>query len=443
MHIVGSLISGASLLGKVVMNLRYRRLKGTRDILLEEMEQWHHCEQQWREVLERFGYGEIRTPIIEPTALFLRSVGKGTDIVDKEMYTFDSKGGESLTLRPEMTASVVRAYLENGLTRQPGTLKFYYIAPMFRHDRPQAGRYRQFHQVGVEALGSDSPVLDAEVIQTAMALFEAVGAKDLLVQVNSIGCPDCRPAYLAELTEFLQDHLDEIPESMRGRIEINPLRLYDAKDEGVARLLAGFQPITDAICGECRAHHETVCRTLKELGVPFVADPALVRGLDYYCRTTFEITAGKGRKQSSLAGGGRYDYLVEQCGGPHTAAIGFSIGVERTLLHLNETAKDPQRSRQSSVDVYVACMDRAAQEFALVQTGGLRSFCRVEIDTTGRALKAQGKSANLRQAKIMLVIGEQEIGANAVQLKNLDTGEQMQVSGSELPGAVQEVLKGE
>jgi len=425
------------------MNLRYRRLKGTRDILLAEVEKLRWCEERWCEVMSRYGYGEIRTPVIEPTDLFLRSVGKGTDIVDKEMYTFETKGGESLTLRPEMTASVVRAYLENGLTRQPGTMKLYYIAPMFRHDRPQAGRYRQFHQVGVEALGSDSPVLDAEVIQTAMALFDAVGAKGVTVQVNSIGCPECRPAFLEDLKVFLKDNLDVIPESMRGRIDINPLRLYDAKDDGVNKLLETFKPITESLCQGCRDHHEVVLRTLESLGVPFVNDPALVRGLDYYCRTTFEITARSGRKQSSLAGGGRYDYLVQQCGGPATPAIGFSIGVERTLLHLDDKPFDAQRSPQSPVDVYVACTDEAAQEYALIKTDVLRAMCRVEIDTTGRSMKAQAKSANLRQAKIMLVVGEQEMQTGAIQFKNFANGEQKQVAGESLPAAVLEVMEGE
>ncbi len=425
------------------MKLRYRRLKGTRDILLEEVELWRRCEERWCEVLGRYGYGEIRTPIIEPTDLFLRSVGQGTDIVDKEMYTFETKGGESLTLRPEMTASVVRAYLENGLTRQPGTVKFFYMAPMFRHDRPQAGRYRQFHQVGVEALGSDSPVLDAEVIQTAVALFDAVGAKGLTVQVNSIGCPQCRPAFLEELKVFLKENLEVVPESMRGRIDINPLRLYDAKDDGVIQLLSGFKPITEALCPDCRQHHEVVCRTLNNLNVPFVNNPALVRGLDYYCRTTFEITARSGRKQSSLCGGGRYDYLVEQCGGPATAAIGFSIGVERTLLHLSDETFDPQLSRQTLVEVYVSNMGTAAQEYAMGYAEDLRGLWRVEVDTTNRSLKAQAKSAHLRRAKIMLVVGEQEVQSGTLQLKNLETGEQKQVVGKNLLATVQEVLKGE
>ena len=423
------------------MNIKYRRLKGTRDIMLEEVERWRWCEEHWSRVLASYGYGEIRTPIIEPTDLFLRSVGSGTDIVDKEMYTFDSRGGESLTLRPEMTASVVRAYLENGLTRQPGTVKFFYNGPMFRHDRPQAGRYRQFHQLGVEALGSDSPVLDAEVIQTAMALFEAVDAKGITVYINSIGCPACRPAYVDDLKEFLNDNLEAVPPALRDRIETNPLRLFDTKDEEVQELLAGFKPITSALCDGCREHHKVVLDTLRDLDVPLVEDPSLVRGLDYYCRTTFEFKATAGRKASSLAGGGRYDYLVEQCGGPATPAVGFSIGVERTIMHLNDEPIDPQRSRQSPVDVYVACVGTPAQRYGCVNADLLRGFCRVEVDTTGRSLKAQAKSANLRRARLLLVVGDDEVAADNLQLKFLDTGEQKSVAREKLLATVREVLE--
>ena len=424
------------------MNLKYRRLKGTRDIMLEEIERWHWCEACWSQVLARYGYGEIRTPVIEPAELFLRSVGAGTDIVDKEMYTFQTKGGESLTLRPEMTASVVRAYLENGLVRQPGTVKFYYMAPMFRHDRPQAGRYRQFHQVGVEAIGSGSPVLDAEVIQTAMALFEAVDARGLMVKVNSIGCPECKPGYVERLKSFLMENIEVVPPNMRSRIEINPLRMFDAQEEGVQELLAGFEPITSSICEPCRQHHDMVLATLADLEVPFEEDATLVRGLDYYCRTTFEITATNRRKQSSLAGGGRYDYLVEQCGGPSTPAVGFSIGIERTLLHLNEDPVDPQRSRQSRVDIYVACKGLDAQRFGFVSADILRGFCRVEVDTSDRSLKAQAKSANLRRARFLLTVGENEIAEDNLQLKNLDTGEQKPVARTQLLTVVREVLEG-
>lgn len=425
------------------MNARYQRLKGTRDIFLEEMERWRWCEEVWARVLGRYGYGEIRTPIIEPTALFLRSVGAGTDIVDKEMYTFETReGGESLTLRPEMTASVVRAYLENGLQRQPGTLKFFYMGPMFRHDRPQAGRYRQFHQLGVEAIGSASPVLDAEVIQLAMSLLDAVDARGLVVKVNSIGCRECRPAYLADLTAFLTARLDEVPEAFRGRIETNPLRLYDAKDDQVQGLLAGFRPITDGLCAACREHHAVVLDTLGRLEVPVQADPTLVRGLDYYTRTTFEITAGGDRKQSSIAGGGRYDHLVEQCGGPSTPAVGFSIGIERTLLHLGDEVVDPQLSRQTPVEVYVACRGRPAEQAGVELAELLRGFCRVEVDTTGRALKTQVKSAVARRARLLLTLGSEELEQDTVQMKDLGSGDQAAVARGRLLDAVREVLEG-
>lgn len=425
------------------MAIKYQRIQGTRDIMLAEVERWRWAEARWSEVLTRFGYGEIRTPVIEPTNLFLRSVGEGTDIVDKEMYTFETKGGDSLTLRPEMTASVVRAYLENGLTRQPGTMKFSYMGPMFRREKPQAGRYRQFHQVGVEAIGSDSPVLDAEVIRTAMALFEAVGATGLTVKLNSIGCPECRPAYIEDLKVYLKENLEKIPPQMQGRIDVNPLRLYDAKDDGVQNLLRSFKPITDALCESCREHHRVVTEALTALDVNIEQDPALVRGLDYYCRTTFEITANSGRKQSSLCGGGRYDYLIEQCGGPPTPAVGFSIGVERTLLHLDDTPVDLQRSPQSAVDVYVACLGVDAQQVGFLAAESLRQFCRVEVDTTGRSVKAQAKSANLRRARILLTVGESELAAGTMMMRDMDTGMQEPMVRAEIPAAVQEVLKGE
>ncbi len=422
------------------MQLKYRRLKGTRDIMLEEVERWRWCEERWQETLSRYGFGEIRTPVIEPVDLFLRSVGEGTDIVDKEMYAFETKGGEQLVIRPEMTASVVRAYLENGLTRQPGTVKFWYIAPMFRHDRPQAGRLRQFHQVGVEAIGSASPVLDVEVIQTLLALFDAVDAPPLTLLLNSIGCPACRPAYVDGLRRFLEAHLAEIPGGFQARIATNPLRLYDAKDDAVQALLSQYPPIVAHLCDACRTHHEIVKATLAGMEIAFEEDPTLVRGLDYYTRTTFEVTTRTDRKQSSLAGGGRYDGLVEQCGGPPTPAIGFSLGIERTLLCLGDEPVDLQRSRQSVVDVYVACHDEAAQRYAMVEADILRDICRVEIDTSSRSLKAQAKAADQRCARLLLVAGEAEIAAGEFQMKNLATGEQKPIAKDEILTAVREVL---
>lgn len=425
------------------MQIKYRRLKGTRDILLEEAERWRWCEERWREVLERYGYGEIRTPILEPTELFIRSVGAATDIVEKEMYTFESKGSESITLRPENTASVVRAYLENGLTRQPGTLKFYYIGPMFRHDRPQAGRLRQFHQVGIEAIGSSSPILDVEVIRTAMALFDAVDAEGLLVLLNDIGCPACRPAYVSGLQVWARDRRGEFCVTCRSRLESNPLRLFDCKEEGCQGLLAGYPPILDALCERCRTHHRSVRTGLDALAIAYREEPTLVRGLDYYTRTTFEIVpAGVGGRQSTLCGGGRYDGLIEQCGGDPTPAIGFSLGIERTIRHLYAEPLDPQRGRQSQIDVYMVCLGVQAQQYALVHADLLRGFCRVEVDVTDRAAKSQMKTADSRGARVVLIAGDQEIAQRVFQLKDLGSGAQNPVGCGDVLNAVREVLAG-
>lgn len=422
------------------MPIRYRRPKGTRDIMLEEMQRWRWCEERWREVLDRFGYGEVRTPLIEPTDLFTRSVGSGTDIVDKEMYSFETKGKERVSLRPEATASVVRAYLENGLTRQPGTLKLFYMGPMFRYDRPQAGRYRQFHQVGVEAIGSPSPVLDAEVIRTALALFEAVDAEDLNLKINTIGCTECRPAYVDGLRDWARQNKDDFCETCQSRLETNPLRLFDCKEDTCRLLLKRYPPINEAVCGTCATHHEIVCKTLDDLSVSYHQDHTLVRGLDYYTRTTFEIATGADKRQSALCGGGRYDDLVEQCGGPATPAVGFSLGVERAVQHLYPDDVDLQRSRQTPVDIYMVSLDEAAQAYSLRHADRLRGVCRVEVDTSGRGVKAQMKGANMRAAKIVIIAGDDEIAAETFQVKNMDTGHQQEVANRELLAMVREGL---
>ncbi|MCB1150521.1 histidine--tRNA ligase [bacterium] len=423
------------------MEIRYRRPRGTRDVMLEEMERWLWCEERWRAVLSRYGFGEIRTPLIEPSDLFVRSVGEGTDIVDKEMYSFETKGGERLTLRPEATASVVRAYLENGLTRQPGTLKFYYMGPMFRYDRPQAGRYRQFHQVGVEAVGSSSPVLDAEVIRTALAVCESVGAENLLTQVNTIGCPDCRPAYVEKLRAWARERREDFCATCQARMETNALRLFDCKEEGCRALMREFEPIDQAVCPACRDHHAAMLGALDGLGVNYEADPTLVRGLDYYTRTTFEISARQDTRQSALCGGGRYDGLIEQCGGPATPSVGFSIGVERLIQHLWPEPVDPQRSRQTEVDVLVVCLGDAAQSFALRHVDALRAAWRVEVDTTGRGAKAQMKGAVTRGARVVLIAGDDEVSTGTFQMKILATGVQNAVAAASLADAVEEVLQ--
>jgi len=293
----------------------------------------------------------------------------------------------------------------------------------------------------VEAIGSASPVLDAEVIQTLMALFDAVDARGLLLLLNSIGCPADRPAFVASLRAHLQANVDRIPPAFHDRIERNPLRMYDAKDEAALEVVGEHPPIAEYLCEDCRTHHAEVQECLTALDIAFEDDPSLVRGLDYYSRTTFEVTSVSERKQSSVAGGGRYDGLVAQCGGPATPGIGFSVGIERTLLHLGEEPVDLQRSRQSVVDVYVACAGDRAERYALTYTDILRDICRVEIDLTGRSLKAQAKSANQRLARVMLVAGDEEIDAGEFQLKSLDTGEQRPVRRDAILTAVREVLE--
>jgi histidyl-tRNA synthetase len=294
--------------------------------------------------------------------------------------------------------------------------------------------------VGIEAIGSASPVLDAEVIQTALSCFEAVDATGLELLVNSIGCAACRPNFLASLRAFLADRADDLPPDLRRRAETHPLRLYDAKDEATQTLLAAHPGILEFLCDACREHHERLKETLDDLVIPYREDATLVRGLDYYTRTTFEITTLAERKQSSLCGGGRYDHLVEQCGGPATPAIGFSVGIERTLLHLGEEPVDFQRSRQSVVDVYVACADVAAQRYGFVGTEILRGAYRVEVDTTGRSFKAQTKTADQRCARVLLVAGEDEITGGTFQLKNLETGVQYPVDQEQILTAVREVI---
>ena len=417
-----------------------KSIRGMHDVLPDDTPAWQRLETALRDTAAAFGYEEIRMPIVEQTALFARSIGEVTDIVEKEMYTFDDRNGDSLTLRPEGTAGCVRACLQHGIIHNQQR-RLWYTGPMFRHERPQKGRYRQFHQVGVEALGSDSPVLDAEVIQTLLALFDAVDARGLTLLLNSIGCPACRPGFLASLGGYLAEHATEIPPAFQDRITTNPLRLYDAKDEAVQTIMAGHAPITEHLCEDCRDHHAEVKACLEDLEIAYEEDPTLVRGLDYYTRTTFEVTARSERKQSSLAGGGRYDGLIEQCGGPPTPGIGFSVGVERTLLHLADDPVDLQRSRQSVVDVYVACVGPDAERYALTGADILRDICRVEVDTSGRSLKAQAKAANQRLARVLLIAGDEEIEQKVFQLKQLDTGAQRAVARDHILTAVREVLE--
>jgi histidyl-tRNA synthetase len=368
-----------------------------------------------------FGYEPLRTPIFESTDLFIRSVGEATDIVSKEMYTFEDRGGRSVTLRPENTAAVIRAYLDAGMHRLGGVTRLSYIGPMFRYDRPQAGRYRQFHQVGVEAVGSMNPMLDVEVIDIVMAALEVLGFEGLTVKINSVGCRVCRERYTKILGGSLQERMDSLCSDCKERAVSNPLRVFDCKRDGEVK--KDLPAIVDHLCDECKAHFEEVVSLLQALGRGFERDPQLVRGLDYYTKTTFEILHGSLGAQNALCGGGRYDDLVEQCGGPSTPAVGFSAGLERIISVLPDT-EAVSRSRPRR-DFYVACLDESSAERSLATARMLRAFGSVEVDTSMRALKTQLKSAEKKGAKVTVIVDSQS--PDRLKWKDMDQRTQVDV----------------
>jgi histidyl-tRNA synthetase len=398
-----------------------QRPRGTADILPDEVEVWQRFERTARRLFARFGYREIRTPIFEHTELFARGVGETSDIVEKEMYTFLDRGGRSLTLRPEGTAGVVRAYVENKLYAQPGVTKLYYLGPMFRYEKPQRGRQRQFYQVGVEALGSDDPALDAEVIALSVMLLEAMGIHGVTVELNSVGCPVCRPACRERLIEALRPHAHRLCGDCRSRLERNPLRVLDCKEARCRAVLDEVRPplLTDALCEECLAHHDRLRAYLSVLGTQWQDNPRLVRGLDYYTRTAWEVTHPE---HSTIIGGGRYNRLVAEVGGPETPGIGFAGGVERILSLLAARAEDAVRARRG---VYVALADGSAAEAATRLVHQLRVLgVFADRDYQGRSLKSQLKEADRAGVRCVAILGEAELAGGTVTVKDLESGEQ-------------------
>jgi len=411
--------------------------RGTRDILPDEVARWHYLEDVIRAHCRLFGYGEIRLPLFEHTELFQRGVGETTDIVEKEMYTFTDRGGRSLTLRPEATASTVRAYLEHNLPAGPQPAKFYYLGPMFRYDRPQAGRYRQFSQFGVEAIGSADPTLDAEVILLALDFYAKLGLKDLTVELNSIGCPVCRTEYRQALVGYLRAHEKELCTSCLDRLERNPLRVLDCKEEGCRTVTQGAPGLAEYLCPDCREHFRLVQECLKSVGARYVLNPALVRGLDYYTKTVFEITwAGLGA-QTALCGGGRYDGLVEECGGPPTPGVGFAMGLERLLLALEQAGIELPGKEAPEVFVAAVTPEDNPAAFNLV-TKLRRAGLAAEKDYLQRSLRAQLKQANRQGARETVIVGGEEAARGNVSLRNMVTGTQEEVPVRELVA----VLKG-
>ena len=414
--------------------MKFVRPRGTNDFFGERMEVWREVELALSGFLRSAGYREIRTPIFESTELFVRTVGEATDIVTKEMYTFADKKGRSLTLRPENTAPVMRAYLENGLNRAAGIVRFYYIGPMFRYDRPQAGRFRQFHQIGAEALGSPGPAIDAEIIDASLALYRTLGFPPLEVRLNSVGCPVCRPAFKEILTASLAGLTGELCTACLERTGTNPLRIFDCKE--CAPVKEKLPRITDHLCDECREHFATLQGILTATGIRYVLDPLLVRGLDYYTKTAFEILHPSLGAQNALCGGGRYDGLAEDCGGPAVPAVGFSAGLERLMEVLPGEFGAARRARETEVSI--AVLDDSSVARSLVVARDLRSRgFTVLVDLSGRAMKKQLKAASDARSAFTVIVGLAEIEPGSVALKNMATGEQRPVRDGDLGAEIE------
>nr|MBP9624934.1 histidine--tRNA ligase [Veillonella sp.] len=374
---------------------------------------------------------------------FLRGIGETTDVVQKEMYTFPTgdKKEQTYTLRPENTASAVRAYLENKIYGQESISKWFYIGPMFRHDKPQAGRYRQFHQFGVEVLGTQAPSADAEVIMLALQVFNDFGMKDLSVEVNSVGCPKCRPAYREKLIAFFEPKKDQLCEDCQSRLYKNPLRILDCKNETCKALTVGVPEIHENLCDECHDHFEAVKNYLTAAGVNYNVNPRLVRGLDYYTKTAFEVQYAPLGSQSAVAGGGRYDGLVEELDGPHTPAVGFAMGMERLLLALEKQGLLPETKPEPSV--FVVTLGEAAQVegFRLVQT--LRkSYVTAEMNGEGKSMKSQLKHADKNNAKYVIILGDDELARQEAIVRTMETGEQETVALADVAAKVTSLVKG-
>ena len=409
--------------------------KGTKDMLPRDAAAWHYVEQKARETAALFSFREIRTPMFEHTELFTRGVGETTDIVTKEMYTFEDKGGRSMTLRPEGTAGVARAFIENGLGQDVMPMKAYYLASVFRYERPQSGRLREHHQFGVELYGSSSPYADAEVISLAHTFLSSVGIGGLTLHLNSIGCKECRPKFNAALRGYIGDNLDRMCGKCRERFDKNPLRILDCKEEKCREIVKAAPSITDFLCDDCRAHFEQLQGILERQGVPFFVDPSVVRGLDYYTRTVFEFVSEDIGAQGTVCGGGRYDGLVEEVGGKSTPAVGFGLGLERLLLVLQNTGRlDAPRER---ADVYLAPLgERAAGEVPAIAAGLRRAGVSADYDMMGRGVKAQMKYADKSGARFVVVIGDNELESGTAVLKNMDTGEERSVALGDIAGAL-------
>ena len=405
-----------------------QKIKGTMDILPEETPLWRYIEGIMREEAEKYGYGEIRTPTFENTELFVRGVGDTTDVVQKEMYTFaDRDEGRSISLRPEGTASVVRALIENGRCSDPMPLKYYYIMSCFRHEKPQAGRSREFVQFGTEMFGSHSPASDATAIALANSVLKRLGLTNVKLHVNSIGCKECRPKYREALVEYYNSHIDTLCDTCKTRLEKNPLRLLDCKNPDCNALAVNAPKTVDHLCEGCQSNFDMLKSALSAMNIDYVVDSSIVRGLDYYTGTVFEFIAEGIGAQSTVCGGGRYDGLVSSLGGPELPGIGFGMGITRLILAMRELGLDNIEGAKPLI--YIAALGDKAMIKGLEITERLRREGKfAECDVVGRSLKAQMKYANKKGARYTLIIGDSEVEAGKAQLRDMESGEQTEVA---------------
>ncbi len=412
---------------------KFRAARGLRDILPGEVRRWQRVEGVFRKVFALYGYEEVRVPIFEDTALFARGLGDTSDIVEKEMYTFPDKSGNSMTLRPEGTAPVVRAFLERGLYQLQPPVKLYYLGPMFRYERPQKGRFRQFHQIGCEFFGVAGPEADAELLEMVHSAFRRLDVPGLKLQINSLGDQECRPRYREALVDHFRPLSEGLCENCRRRLETNPLRILDCKSSSCRELRKGAPQIGDFLCSSCADHFGSVRSYLDEWTVPYSVNPEMVRGLDYYTRTTFEVTAQGLGSQDAVAAGGRYDDLVGSFGGPHTPGLGFALGMERLVLILPDR-KDEERAEPS---VFIAALGEEARLIAMKWAVELRGQgVPVSLDYEGRSLKSQMRRADRTEARYVIMLGENELEKRQAVVRDMKTKEQEEVSFDEAPSAV-------
>lgn len=414
-------------------------IRGFRDILPEQIRLWQKVENLAVELFNAYGYQEIRIPVLEKTGLFARSIGETTDIVEKEMYTFDDRNGDKLTLRPEATASICRAYIQHKLYATEPVRKIYMTGPMFRRERPQKGRYRQFYQIDAEVFGVDSAYVDCELIFLLHQLFKRLGLTGLTAQINSLGCPECRPKFTRALLDFLEERKQDLCEVCTRRMTRNPLRVLDCKVQTCQAALTGAPATVDHLCPACEAHFNIVKTTLEKQGVDFSVDNSLVRGLDYYTRTAWEIQTTSLGAQSAVAGGGRYDGLVKQLGGPDTPAIGFAIGFDRLVEIMEQLTPMPA---DPGPDLFIVALGDAAMEIAYHLSCDLnQAGIKTDTDFRGKSLKALMKRADKLNARYVLIAGQTELNDNALILRNMKTKEQVSISMDRLVSEIEAVLK--